>query len=94
MRNYHDVYNAYRMFTSQATDPNDNIYGLLGIVSNDLDIVIDYRLSVKDVYIMAAEAVLRQSGDLTILSAIYSFSLAIRCSVGSHTGLEEHTIPT
>lgn len=53
-----------------ATDPRDKVYGLLGLVGEEmsLGIDVDYSLSTVDVYVKAAMSILEASNYLDILS--------------------------
>ena len=44
----------------QATDPRDLIFGLLGLTSGNVEIKVDYSLSVEQVYVKTAQMLLRQ----------------------------------
>ena len=55
----------------EATDPRDQVYGLLGLVpdcQNDRLLRPDYSLSVSQVYTRAAFKIMRDSGDLRLFS--------------------------
>lgn len=56
----------------EATDPQDKIYGLLGIIS-ELEkylIVLDYYLSTKEVYVYASYSIIQATSTLDILSLV------------------------
>jgi hypothetical protein len=53
-----------------ATDPRDKVYGLLGLVGEEmsLGIEVDYSLSTVDIYVKAATSIIEASNYLDILS--------------------------
>lgn len=55
--------------TTKCSDPRDRLYAILGIVSDTIDLDIDYSISVQEVYRNWAEKRIRRSGTLDILSA-------------------------
>lgn len=55
----YSLYDAIEFYASKlCEDPRDKVYGLLGMVSrrSQKNIVVDYRLSVREVYAMAVRA--------------------------------------
>ncbi|RDW56543.1 heterokaryon incompatibility protein [Coleophoma cylindrospora] len=52
---------------TDSTDPRDKIYGLLGLVSEKLDIEIDYSRSVNDVYMDCMKRLIEHSQNLDLL---------------------------
>lgn len=54
---------------SDATDPRDKVYALLGLLEGGIpdEIVVDYELSVRDVFTAASRAAITRDGSLSIL---------------------------
>ncbi|KFY33933.1 hypothetical protein V495_08233 [Pseudogymnoascus sp. VKM F-4514 (FW-929)] len=57
-----------RFKRSDATDPRDKIYGLLGLTTQRRDIKVDYRKSVADVYAEVTTTEINCSGNLDIIT--------------------------
>ena len=57
----------------QASDPRDKIYGMLGLARPEMQTALapDYRLSAAQVFTDAAIAIIKESGDLKLLSHTY-----------------------
>ncbi|KAK3332355.1 heterokaryon incompatibility protein-domain-containing protein [Cercophora scortea] len=56
-----------RLKWTKATDPRDKVYGLLGLVSETHGIVVDYGLTVKEVFMGVAERLVNLAGNLDLL---------------------------
>jgi hypothetical protein len=52
---------------TNSTDPRDNIYALLGLVSDKLGIEIDYSRPVKDVYMDCMKRLIEHNQNLDLL---------------------------
>ncbi|TKX24571.1 hypothetical protein C1H76_3180 [Elsinoe australis] len=52
---------------TQCTDPRDKIYALLGLVEDDLDIVADYSLELKDIYMDCMKRLMEHDQNLDLL---------------------------
>jgi hypothetical protein len=61
-----DVLSRFR--ATYSTDPRDKIYGLLGLATDNLGIVPDYRKSVRDVYIDVARSQLNVTQNLDLIT--------------------------
>lgn len=61
-----DVLSRFR--ATHSTDPRDKIYGLLGLASDNLGIVPDYRKSVQDVFIDVARSQLNAAQNLDLVT--------------------------
>lgn len=54
---------------SEATDPRDKVFAVLGLLNDDVKLCeVDYRKSVRQVYIEAAAGILKQTNSLRFLS--------------------------
>ncbi|KAM6529197.1 hypothetical protein FALCPG4_007343 [Fusarium falciforme] len=60
-----DVLGRFRNL--QSTDPRDKIYGLLGLVTQDHGIVVDYSKPLRDLYKEATLSILNLSKNLDII---------------------------
>ncbi|KAL1857560.1 hypothetical protein Daus18300_010318 [Diaporthe australafricana] len=60
----------YDTLNSEATNPKDKVYGLLGLTSEDCraSLLPDYSKSVTDVYMDTARYIINSTGSLNILS--------------------------
>ena len=61
-----DVLSRFR--ATYSTDPRDKIYGLLGLATDNLDIIPDYNKSPQDVYIDVVRAQINATQDLDIIT--------------------------
>ncbi|KAI4867426.1 heterokaryon incompatibility protein-domain-containing protein [Hypoxylon rubiginosum] len=62
------LWNIFAQFrNSLATDPRDYIYGLLGLVTEECDIVVDYKKAPGEVFTEAAIAVINSTKNLDIV---------------------------
>jgi hypothetical protein len=57
-----------RFQSNEATDPRDCVYGLLGLVTEDHGITIDYKKSTAEVFLDAAISIINSSHNLDIIS--------------------------
>ena len=55
--------------TPKCSDPRDRLYTILGIISDVVDVSIDYSISVQEAYRSWAEKRIRRTNTLDILSA-------------------------
>jgi Heterokaryon incompatibility protein (HET) len=55
---------------TMATDPRDKVFAFLNLASDTLGLVPDYRASVESVFRSTAEAILRRTKSLSILSQV------------------------
>ncbi|CAK7220804.1 hypothetical protein SEUCBS140593_004357 [Sporothrix eucalyptigena] len=62
-----------------ATDARDKVYGLLGVLPEDVQdhIVPDYNLSIKDVFTNAAEYIISKTKRLDVLGSAFHFPVHI-----------------
>ena len=56
-----------RFRDTNATDPRDKIYGLLGLASDGLDVCVDYNKSVQDVYVDFFQTFVNTTKDLDLI---------------------------
>ncbi|KAG5659832.1 hypothetical protein KAF25_002391 [Fusarium avenaceum] len=56
-----------RFRATKSTNPKDKIYGLLGIVTEDHGIQVDYSKSIRDLYKQTTVSLINMSGNLDIL---------------------------
>lgn len=61
-----DVLARFRF--KKATDPRDNVFGLLGLASDSLGVEVDYHKSVQDVFTRVAECLINASANFDIIS--------------------------
>lgn len=62
---------AIRIITGrQCTDPRDKIYGVTGLLGDMLPLQPDYSLSKEQVYIAGFNAILKETGDLSIFGLL------------------------
>jgi hypothetical protein len=54
----------------ECSDPRDKVYALLSMQSSISDLPIDYTAKIEDVYIAAAQALVRSTGSLDLLGAV------------------------
>jgi hypothetical protein len=64
-RTFQALFKEFR--TSNASDPRDKIFGLLGLMPMELNIKPDYSKSMREVYIQATVELIRFSRDLDLL---------------------------
>lgn len=77
-----------RFQSNRATDPRDRIYGLLGLVTDKHDIVIDYTKSPTQVFIDATISLINKAGNLDMLcQTIWTTSTVIA------TSMSERSVP-
>ena len=68
---------------SKSTDPRDKVYAFLGLANskmapfhtNPTAITPDYKLSVQQVYMQTAKALLKSYGNLSVLSHVEDASI-------------------
>jgi hypothetical protein len=51
----------------KSTDPRDRVYSLLGLVTDDHEIDVDYTTSVRDLYRDTTISLINVAGNLDIL---------------------------
>jgi hypothetical protein len=56
-----------RFRATESTNPKDKIYGLLGLVTEDHGIQVDYSKSIRDLYKQTTVSLINMSGNLDIL---------------------------
>jgi hypothetical protein len=56
-----------RFRETNATDPRDKIYGLLGLASGGLDVCVDYKKSVPEVYVDFFQTFVNTTKDLDLI---------------------------
>ncbi|VUC33961.1 unnamed protein product [Clonostachys rosea] len=56
-----------RFRDTQSSDPRDKIYGLLGLVSGEINIEISYDLTPQQVFSSVTAAIINESGNLDII---------------------------
>ncbi|KAH8588292.1 heterokaryon incompatibility protein-domain-containing protein [Bisporella sp. PMI_857] len=61
-----DVLSRFR--ATYSTDPRDKIYGLLGLATDNLDIIPDYKKTPQEVYIDVARAQINSAQNLDIIT--------------------------
>ncbi|KAM7211973.1 Heterokaryon incompatibility protein (HET) domain containing protein [Rhypophila decipiens] len=56
-----------------ATDPKDKLFGLLGLMTSDIGIRVDYNASPADVFIRSTRALIETAGNLHVLGFCFPF---------------------
>ncbi|CAH0021308.1 unnamed protein product [Clonostachys rhizophaga] len=56
-----------RFRDTESSDPRDKIYGLLGLVSDNINIEISYELTPQQVFASVTAAIINESGNLDII---------------------------
>jgi hypothetical protein len=56
-----------RFRATESTNPKDKIYGLLGLVTEDYGIQVDYSKSIRDLYKQTTVSLINMSGNLDII---------------------------
>lgn len=80
-----DVLSRFR--ATYSTDPRDKIYGLLGLATDNPDIVPDYKKSVRDVYIDVARSQFNATQNLDLITqSLWPLGNAVKPYSHSNSG--------